>query len=59
MNMVKPTLNTCFNCHKGPTSKANHQKKQIAYRNLIKIKFFQISFEKILTMNIKPPKNII
>ena len=30
-----------FFCHKGPTSKAKHQKKPIRYKNLIKIKFSQ------------------
>ena len=33
--------NTCYFCHKGPTSKANHQKKPIPYKNLTKIKFSQ------------------
>ena len=41
MNIMKTTLNTCSFWHKGPTSKANQQKKPIAYKNLTKIKFSQ------------------
>ena len=41
MNIMKSTLNTCSFCHKGPTTKENHQKKPIPYKILIKIKFSQ------------------
>ena len=34
MNIMKSTLNTCSFCHKGPTPKANHQKKPNPYKNL-------------------------
>ena len=36
MNIIKSTLNTCSFCHKGLTSKANHQKKQIPYKKFDK-----------------------
>ena len=36
MNIMKSTLNTCSNCHKGPTTKENHQEKPIPYKNLTK-----------------------
>ena len=39
INIMKSTLNTCYFCHKVPTSKVNHQKKPIPYKNLTKIKF--------------------
>ena len=41
MNIMKSTLNTCSFSHKGPTSKAIHQKKPIPYKNLTKIKLSQ------------------
>ena len=41
MNIMKSTLNTCSFGHKGPTSKAIHQKKPIPYKNLTKIKLSQ------------------
>ena len=33
MNIWKTCLNTCYFCHKGPTFKANHQKKSTSYKN--------------------------
>ena len=44
MNIWKSCLNTCYFCHKGPTSKENFHLKQ----NPIK------KIEKVSTMNIKP-----
>ena len=41
MNIMKFTLNTCSFCHKGPTSKGNHQKKPVPNKNLTKNKFSQ------------------
>ena len=36
MNIWKSCLNKCYFCHKGLTSKANHQKKQIPYKKFDK-----------------------
>ena len=38
MNIWKSCLNTCYLCHKGPTSKANYHLKQSPIKKIDKIK---------------------
>ena len=53
MNIMKPTLNTYSLRHKGPTSKENHQKKLIPYKNLIKNKLSQPRVQNSPKLNLR------
>ena len=59
MNIMKSTLNTYSFCHNGPTSKENHQKKQISYKKIDKIYVFPTPMMKIPTKSTKTLQNII